>query len=72
MSKEIQSYLVKVEDTMSNDEMLVIPYRPFHSAEKWLEYRFSEWNTWKAWFAIVLVVAFLHWADRGLYSINSV
>lgn len=65
MSKEIQNYLVKVEDTTSNDQMLVIPYRPFHSAEKWLEYRFSEWNTWKAWFAIVLVVAFFALGGPG-------
>lgn len=65
MSKEIQNYLVKVEDTTSNDQMVVIPYRPFHSAEKWLEYRFSEWNTWKAWFAIVLVVAFFALGGPG-------
>ncbi len=67
-----QSHLIKYPITAYEDELseneIVIPYRPYYSAEKWLEYRFSEWNTWKAWFAILLVVGFFvfHGPDHVL------
>jgi tRNA A-37 threonylcarbamoyl transferase component Bud32 len=40
------------------EEELLIAYRPFHNTEKWIEYRFNEWNTWKAWAALGFVILF--------------
>lgn len=40
------------------EDQLLIEYRPFHNTEKWIEYRFSEWNTWKAWAALGCVILF--------------
>lgn len=43
--------------TASSDEIL-IEYRPYASLQKWIQYRFSAWSTFKAWFAMSLVVVF--------------
>ncbi len=60
MSKELVRYQVKTIDALPRplEEELLISYRPFHNTEKWIEYRFSEWNTWKAWVALIFVIMF--------------
>lgn len=40
------------------DEEFLIAYRPFHNTQKLIEYRFNEWNTWKAWAALGFVILF--------------
>jgi len=57
--------LVKLEyyrpsDTfgIDSEHEVLIPYHPFHSAERWLSHRFSVWNSWRAWFATILMVLF--------------
>lgn len=71
---ELVLYSVKTNELAPIDERLLIAYRPFHNTEKWLEYRFSEWNTWKAWFAFILVIGFfiLGGPDHVLNFLNSI
>jgi tRNA A-37 threonylcarbamoyl transferase component Bud32 len=46
------------------DEIL-IEYRPHAALQKWIQYRFSAWSTFKAWFAMSLVVAFFGFGGPG-------
>lgn len=59
MGNELVRYHVKLNEIAKlPEEELLIAYRPFHNTEKWIEYRFSEWNTWKAWVALIFVIMF--------------
>jgi serine/threonine-protein kinase len=42
---------------------IVIKYEPYAAMVKWIKYRFSAWSSFKAWFALSLVVIFF--AFRG-------
>jgi tRNA A-37 threonylcarbamoyl transferase component Bud32 len=37
---------------------IVVRYEPYAAAVKWIKYRFSAWSSFKAWFALSLVVIF--------------
>jgi tRNA A-37 threonylcarbamoyl transferase component Bud32 len=37
---------------------IVIKYEPYAAMVKWMKYRFSSWSSFKAWFALSLVVIF--------------
>jgi tRNA A-37 threonylcarbamoyl transferase component Bud32 len=50
---------------LEEDKAILIPYRPFASAEKWIQYRFSAWSSWKAWFAMTCVVLFFGFGGPG-------
>ncbi|MDZ4836511.1 MAG: serine/threonine-protein kinase [Candidatus Melainabacteria bacterium] len=59
MGSELVQYRVNSSEiALPLEEEFLIAYRPFHNTEKWIEYRFSEWNTWKAWVALVFVILF--------------
>lgn len=67
MANELVRYRVRVNDELIRpiEEQLLIAYRPFHNTEKWIEYRFSEWNTWKAWVALIFVILFFVMGGPG-------
>jgi len=54
-----------------SDDEIIIPYSPFHSAEKWVQYRFSARDSAKLWFAMTLIVLFFAMSGPGwiLYRI---
>ena len=45
---------------------LVLAYRPYAGVEKWVKYKFSNWSSFKAWFAFGLVVLFFGFNGPGL------
>lgn len=55
----------------ASDEV-VLEYRPFSGTEKWFAYRFSAWNSSKAWFTILLVVVFFGFGGPGFVVRNLV
>jgi serine/threonine-protein kinase len=48
-----------------SDEEILIPYRPFASAENWMQYRFSARDSLKLWFAMTLIVLFFAVSGPG-------
>jgi len=63
-SNKLTYRLVKPNETSLSDlrpaqeRTILIEYRPFASTEKWVQYRFSAWSSWKCWFALACVVLF--------------
>jgi tRNA A-37 threonylcarbamoyl transferase component Bud32 len=45
---------------------IVIKYEPYAAAVKWFKYRFSAWSSFKAWFALSLVVIFFGFGGPSL------
>jgi tRNA A-37 threonylcarbamoyl transferase component Bud32 len=45
---------------------IVIKYEPYAAAVKWIKYRFSAWSSFKAWFALSLVVIFFGFGGPNL------
>ncbi|HEY9785061.1 MAG TPA: serine/threonine-protein kinase [Candidatus Obscuribacterales bacterium] len=43
----------------------IIDYRPYAAMEKWFAYRFSAWNTPKAWFAMTILILFFACGGPG-------
>ena len=48
------------------NQEIVIKYDPYAAVTKWIKYRFSSWSTFKAWFAMSLVVLFFGFGGPGL------
>jgi tRNA A-37 threonylcarbamoyl transferase component Bud32 len=44
---------------------IVLKYDPYAAMTKWVKYRFSAWSTFKAWFAMSLVVLFFGFGGPG-------
>jgi tRNA A-37 threonylcarbamoyl transferase component Bud32 len=63
----VKSQSVEEWRLMQNDEdrITLIEYRPFASTEKWIQYRFSAWSSWKCWFAMACVVIFFGFGGPG-------
>lgn len=55
---KVEYYQPKDTFGIDRDHEVLIAYHPFHSAERWLSQRFSVWNSWRAWFATILMVLF--------------
>ncbi len=49
----------------SGDDEYLIEYNPYHTTEKWLSNRFSDLNTWKAWFGLFVVIIFFVMGGPG-------
>jgi hypothetical protein len=45
---------------------ILIRYEPYAAAVKWIKYRFSAWSSFKAWFALSLVVIFFAFGGPNL------
>jgi len=59
MGSELVQYRVKhTEIIKSIEEELLIQYRPFHNTEKWVGQRMDDFNSWKAWVALFMVIGF--------------
>ena len=58
MSYQIQKYPVNSLFAVDNENEFLIEYNPYHTTEKWLSNRFSDLNTWKAWFGLFVVIIF--------------
>lgn len=50
---------------LTPEEEIIVRYRPYAGLEKWLKYRFSAWSTFKAWFAMTLLVLFFGFGGPG-------
>ncbi len=51
--------------TKQGSDEIVIRYQPYAAFQKWVQYRFSAWSTFKAWFAMSLVVIFFGFGGPG-------
>jgi tRNA A-37 threonylcarbamoyl transferase component Bud32 len=58
----------------SDGKIQLLEYKPFAGAEKWVEYRFSGFNKFKAWFAFVLVMIFFACSGPGwvVYNVTNI
>ncbi len=64
-SYQIQTYPVSAEFGVNSEEEYLIEYNPYHTTEKWLSNRFSDLNTWKAWFGLFVVIIFFVMGGPG-------
>lgn len=55
---QLQKYPINNSFGIENDSEFLIPYNPYHTTEKWVSNRFSDLNTWKAWFGLFVVIIF--------------
>ncbi|MEZ4537268.1 MAG: hypothetical protein R3D26_20055 [Cyanobacteriota/Melainabacteria group bacterium] len=64
---QTQSYPISLHFATgaSGDDEYLIEYNPYHTTEKWLSNRFSDLNTWKAWFGLFVVIIFFVMGGPG-------
>ena len=49
----------------AGDDKVVLNYSPYAGVERWVKYRFSAWSSYKAWFAMALIVIFFGFGGPG-------
>ncbi|HEY9680734.1 MAG TPA: serine/threonine-protein kinase [Oculatellaceae cyanobacterium] len=54
-----------LEPSRRNSGEILLKYDPYAAMTKWIKYRFSAWSTFKAWFAMSLVVLFFGFGGPG-------
>lgn len=62
---QLQTYKVNNLFAIETEEEFLIEYNPYHTTEKWVSNRFSDLNTWKAWFGLFVVIIFFIMGGPG-------